>query len=90
MIFTGSLNNSFNQKAHTMSESLDLTGLKCPLPILRTKKALAVLPSGTIITVLATDPSAPDDFAAFCQHTGHQLLESKSENGIFTLIVQRK
>lgn len=69
---------------------LDLKGLKCPMPILRTKKMLAGLPSGTVLTVWATDAGAPDDFAAFCQHTGHQLLQSTAENGIFTLIIQRK
>lgn len=73
-----------------MSETLDLQGLKCPLPILRTKKALATLPSGTVLTVLATDPGAPDDFAAFCRHTGHELLESRADDGVFTLVVKRK
>ncbi len=71
-------------------QTLDLTGLKCPLPILRTKKALATLDSGAIITVLATDAGAPADFAAFCQHTGHELLESSEENGVFTLVLKHK
>lgn len=71
-------------------QTLDLTGLKCPLPILRTKKALAQLESGTVLTVLATDPGAPDDFAAFCRHTGHELLENRSQDGVFTLVVRRK
>lgn len=70
--------------------TLDLTGLKCPLPVLRTKKALATLPEGSVITVLATDPGAPDDFAAFCRHTGHQLLQNSAENGVFTLVIRRK
>lgn len=70
--------------------TLDLTGLKCPLPILRTKKALAVMDSGSTVTVLATDPGAPDDFAAFCRHTGHELLDSRSDNGLFTLVIRRK
>lgn len=70
--------------------TLDLTGLKCPLPILRTKKALATLESGTIITVLATDAGAPDDFQAFCKHTGHELLENRAEDGVFTLVIKRK
>ena len=71
-------------------QTLDLIGLKCPLPILRTKKALATLDSGAIITVLATDAGAPADFAAFCQHTGHELLESSEENGVFTLVLKHK
>ena len=70
--------------------TLDLTGLKCPLPILRAKKALATLDSGAIITILATDAGAPADFAAFCQHTGHELLDSSEENGVFTLVLKRK
>ena len=71
-------------------QTLDLTGLKCPLPILRTKKALATLDSGAIITVLATDAGSPADFAAFCQHTGHELLESSEDNGVFTLVLKHK
>ena len=71
-------------------QTLHLTGLKCPLPILRTKKALATLDSGAIITVLATDAGAPADFAAFCQHTGHELLESSEDNGVFTLVLKHK
>ena len=71
-------------------QTLDLTGLKCPLPILRTKKALAALDSGAIITILATDAGAPADFAAFCQHTGHELLESSEDNGVFTLVLKHK
>ena len=71
-------------------ETLNLTGLKCPLPILRTKKALATLESGTVITVLADDAGAPDDFAAFCKHTGHALLESSLHDEIFTLVIRHK
>lgn len=70
--------------------TLDLKGLKCPMPMLRTKKALATLESGTIVTVLATDSGAPDDFAAFCKHTGHQLLDSSESDGVFTVVIQRK
>ena len=72
------------------TQTLDLTGLKCPLPILKTKKALAQMQAGEVITVLATDAGAPDDFAAFCRQTGHVLLESTQEGEIFTLVVQHK
>lgn len=74
-----------------MEEQLiDLKGLKCPMPILRTKKALATLASGSILTVLATDKNAPEDFVAFCHHTGHELLQSSEENGVFKLVLKRK
>lgn len=69
---------------------LDLTGLKCPLPILRAKKALATLEVGQILSVRTTDPGAPDDFAAFCRQTGHQLLTSGTDNGVFVLVIQHK
>lgn len=72
------------------TQTLDLTGLKCPLPILKTKKALAQMQAGEVITVLATDAGAPDDFAAFCRQTGHMLLESTQAGEIFTLVVQHK
>ena len=73
-----------------MQNLLDLSGLKCPLPILRTKKALAAMSAGEVVTVLATDPGAPDDFAAFCRQTGHALLSSTAEDGVFTLVVRHK
>ena len=72
------------------TQTLDLTGLKCPLPILKTKKARAQMQAGEVITVLATDAGAPDDFAAFCRQTGHVLLESTQAGEIFTLVVQHK
>ena len=72
------------------TQTLDLTGLKCPLPILKTKKALAQMQAGEVITVLATDAGAPDDFAAFCRQTGHVLLESTQAGEIVTLVVQHK
>ena len=52
---------------------LDARGLKCPLPVLKARKRLNGLASGAVLTVLATDPAAPKDFAAFCEATGHTL-----------------
>ncbi|ADO31187.1 TPA: sulfurtransferase TusA family protein [Neisseria meningitidis] len=72
------------------SETLDVTGLKCPLPILRAKKALAQMQQGDVLTVLATDGGAPGDFEAFCRQTGHVLLDSSEQDGVFTLVVKHK
>ena len=70
---------------------LDLSGLNCPLPILRAKKALADMESGAVLRVIATDPGAPGDFAAFCRQTGNVLLESgTTDEGKFKLVLQRK
>lgn len=73
-----------------MTHTLDVTGLKCPLPILRAKKALAQMETGEVLTVLATDAGAPGDFEAFCRQTGHILLDSTGTDGVFTLVVQHK
>ncbi|MFP5074609.1 sulfurtransferase TusA family protein [Neisseria sp. WLZKY-1] len=69
---------------------LDVKGLKCPLPILRAKKALAALASGEVLTVEATDAGAPDDFAAFCRQTGHVLLALDEADGVFRMVLRRK
>jgi len=51
---------------------LDVKGLNCPLPILRTKKALSEMSSGQLLRVLATDPGAVKDFQAFAKQTGNE------------------
>lgn len=63
-----------NNEINNGSQTLDVRGLRCPLPILKAKKALAHVQAGTVLTVLTTDRSAPEDFTAFCRQTGHQLL----------------
>lgn len=58
---------------------LDLRGLKCPLPVLRARKAARGLARGTLLEVLASDPRARDDFPAFCENDGHALLACEAE-----------
>lgn len=70
---------------------IDLSGLNCPLPILRSKKALADMDSGTVLEVIATDPGAPKDFEAFCRQTGNALLASETTTeGKFRMVIRRK
>ena len=69
---------------------LDVKGLNCPLPILRTKKALAEMSSGQVLRVLATDPSAAKDFQAFARQTGNQLLATDEAGQVFEFFLQRK
>jgi len=57
-----------------IDKEIDTRGLNCPLPILKTKKALNTMTSGQTIRVLATDPSSMLDFKAFAAQTGHELL----------------
>ncbi|WP_396431856.1 sulfurtransferase TusA family protein [Limnohabitans sp.] len=59
---------------------IDTSGLNCPLPILKAKKALNDLTSGQLLKVIATDPGAWRDFEAFARQTGHELvLQEKTE-----------
>ncbi|HWD57904.1 MAG TPA: sulfurtransferase TusA family protein [Stellaceae bacterium] len=58
---------------------LDATGLLCPLPVLKARRALRAVPAGGILRVLATDPGAVKDFEHFCQTTGCELIESSQE-----------
>ena len=67
---------------------LDTKGLNCPLPILKAKKALKDLPKDALLEVVATDPGAVADFEAFCRSTGNELVESKSEDGIYTFVIK--
>lgn len=69
---------------------LDVKGLNCPLPILRTKKTLAEMQSGQVLRVLATDPGAVKDFQAFARQTGNELLESGENDRVFEFLLRRK
>lgn len=69
---------------------LDAKGLNCPLPILRTKKALQTMQPGGLLEVLATDPGAVADFESFCRQTGNQLVSSSKEGDVFKFLLKRK
>lgn len=70
---------------------VDARGLNCPLPILRTKKALTDLKSGQILRILTTDPGSVRDFEAFAQQTGNTLLSStQSESKEYEFLLMRK
>jgi tRNA 2-thiouridine synthesizing protein A len=68
---------------------LDTRGLQCPLPVLRARKAIQKLAPGALLRVLATDPGTVKDFRAFCQATGHELVESASEAGEFRFLIRK-
>lgn len=72
-----------------IDSELDATGLNCPLPILKAKKALAGLKSGQVLRVLATDPGSVRDFEAFSRQVGHALLESREDNGTFVFVMKK-
>ncbi|MDR1646665.1 MAG: sulfurtransferase TusA family protein [Zoogloeaceae bacterium] len=71
-------------------QELDVTGLNCPLPILRTKRELAKLSSGQVLYVRATDPGSVRDFDAFARQTGNILLRQETVEGVFSYWLRRK
>lgn len=64
-----------------MDDPLDLRGLKCPLPALMTKKALAQLAPGTVLAVLASDPMATVDIPHMCHGEGHAVESVTARDG---------
>jgi len=70
-------------------EELDASGLNCPLPLLRTKKALARMQRGQVLRVVATDPGSVKDFEAFARQTGCALLESREDGGKFRFLLRK-
>ncbi len=68
---------------------LDATGLNCPLPILRAKKAISAMDAGQVLRIIATDPGSVKDFEAFCKQTGNELLSSGEEDGKFTFMIKK-
>lgn len=71
-------------------KELDAKGLNCPLPILRTKKALAEMTSGDILKVIATDPGSVKDMQAFAKQTGNELVNSAEAGGEYTFFMKKK
>ncbi len=70
-------------------QELDASGLNCPLPILRAKKAIAGMEAGQTLRIVATDPGSVKDFEAFCKQTGNELVSSGEEGGKFTFLIKK-
>lgn len=69
---------------------LDVKGLNCPLPILRTKKTLAEMASGQVLHIQATDPGSVKDFEAFARQTGNALVAQATQGNVFEFYLRRK
>ena len=72
------------------NKQLDASGLSCPLPVLKTKKALNDMVSGQILKIIATDPGSVKDFQAFSNQTGHTLLSSVEDKKSFVFYLKKK
>ena len=72
-----------------IAQRLDARGLNCPLPILRTRKAINQLASGELVEVVATDPGSVKDMEAFCRQTGNRLVSSSQDDNSFTFVIEK-
>ena len=79
-----------NCEASGVDLTIDACGTKCPIPILKAKKALSGMASGQVLKVLATDPGAVRDFRFFGSQTGNEVVAQNEDNGVYTIIVKRK
>jgi tRNA 2-thiouridine synthesizing protein A len=73
-----------------IDKELDTSGLNCPLPILKAKKALAEMTSGQVLRIIATDAGSIRDFVTFAKQTGHALLDQQTVGQQFIHVLMRK
>jgi tRNA 2-thiouridine synthesizing protein A len=71
-------------------QELDCTGMACPMPILKTKKAMDALQTGQVLRMISTDPGSVPDVEAWTSKTGHELLKHEKEGEKFIFYIKRK
>ena len=72
------------------THELDLSGLNCPLPVLKTKKKLSSMDSGERLFVVCTDQGSFDDFKYFCDHSGNKLVSRERKEDKIFFLIERK
>ncbi|MGZ5384576.1 MAG: sulfurtransferase TusA family protein [Acidimicrobiia bacterium] len=73
----------------TPDEVLDCSGLACPMPIIKTKKAIDGLQTGQILKMISTDPGSVSDMTAWTSRTGNELLEREVSDGIYVFFIKK-
>ena len=74
----------------TVDETLDATGLLCPLPVLKAAKRLRAMEPGTVLEMRADDPAAIVDVPHFCAEQGHKMLNATEDGGVQVYLIRRK
>ena len=68
---------------------LDCSGMLCPVPVIKTSKAIKEIQIGEVLKMISTDPGSPPDMEAWSRQTGNELLDSHQENGKFVFHFRR-
>jgi tRNA 2-thiouridine synthesizing protein A len=76
--------------SQTVTKTLDLKKLSCPMPIAKTAQAIRELQPGELIEALATDPGSVPDFRAWCVSTGNELVEQTEDAGVYRFLIRKK
>jgi tRNA 2-thiouridine synthesizing protein A len=74
----------------TFDWEIDCRGLNCPLPILKTKKAVDGLNRGQVLKMLATDPGSVNDVQSWSKRTENMLLDHSEDGGVYSFLIQKK
>lgn len=69
--------------------TLDAKGLSCPLPVVKARLEIDKLSAGDVLEVIATDPGSVADFENWSKMSGHELLESKQDDGVYTYLIKK-
>ena len=75
---------------YTFDQELDCSGLACPMPILKTKKAIDALQTGQVLKMTSTDPGSLPDVQAWASKTGHELMGHEQEDKKFIFYIKHK
>lgn len=73
-----------------ITQTLDLKGLSCPMPIVKTAAAMKRVEPGQVIEVLATDPGSVADFEAWAKATGNHLIELDTSGGVYRFVIEKR
>ena len=71
------------------TQTLDTKGLNCPMPVLKTKKALKGLSAGDTLEVESTDPGSIKDLESLCRSTGNEMVETSEADGIYKYLIKK-
>lgn len=70
-------------------QTLDVKGMKCPMPVIKAKKAIEELKVGQVLEVVATDPGSMADFQAWTKNTGHELIAAEVKEGFYRYKIKK-
>ena len=69
--------------------TLDAKGLSCPMPVVKARLEIEKLGAGDVLQVIATDPGSVSDFDNWTKMSGHELLESSQDDGVYTYLIRK-